>query len=629
MTSYNNSFKTKTLTRPPHQWTDKSHSYSYTDNIGRIVPTLVDRLAPGESFKLRDTTKLWSLPFFAPMFSGMQLKTRNFVVPLRKIVPHWDEWLTSNPSDLLEHIYTTPVDIIRSAFNEVVNNIFDSSLADYLGWPSIIRQWCIVVHGLDLEECTIAWHTINTLQNTQYSDPLAEIRAVITNGLQSNPPEYEADTYYFNGDPGDDVTDAKLYKSILTDVTSMLTMKLSLVPFIAYQKIVSDWLVDMRFQPDFLEALLDYAENSHDVNWHVGSDETFPYTGLDGQDYNYNVLRFLMTTRVIGYAKDYFTTAATEQQRGDSLVIGPSKLPIMFDVTQQGVNPKWPLLGLNESQQYGDSGQVKLVTGRSDSNQSENAQALLGVVWAQVNESDEITPIKLRWQMALQTLLERQNIGGYSRYTAFILGQYGIRVPDPYLQRSVYLGGYSTDINASPVVAQADGTADDGSSILGEVAATGSGFNGSPLLRGTIAHDHVFLMQLSWVVCETYYYQGFRSIFTDLKMLDLPLWEMAGVGEQPVYQKELFLDDKPDSIFGYQKRFSNHRIYHNEIHGEFRGNLQYFHTGRKFLSSPHLGGDFLYQRGSDGHDRVFSIDPKIAAPFRITKAFYYEHKMCL
>lgn len=624
--SYNQSFKSASLSRPPHKWIDKSHSYSYTDHLARIVPTLVDRFAPGEKFELRETTNLWSSPFFAPIFSGISNKSRVFAVPLRKIVPHFEKWITSQINDQMLSIFTTVRDVAQSPFNEVVDNLFDKSLADFLGWPSLIRQWCIIMHGVDYEDTLANWAIIQERQETDFGSPLAELRAWSEQNSSLSP-----FAVFFASDPFADLSDSKNWsKRPDMDMRGFFDQRLSLVPFIAYQKVINDWLIDLRFQPDLFEAFFDYYENEYDdSNIHITATSLFTFE-FEGESVQYNTLRFLMALRRIGYGKDYFTTAAAEAQRGEPLVIGPERLDLLFDVTQEQDVDHYPLLGGNELSATGTSGKVRLVAGRTQPSSSANSQALMGDVWAQVNESDQITPLKLRWQMALQRLLERENIAGYSRYTDFILGQYGIRVPDPYLLRSVYLGGYRTDINANPVVAQADGAADEeNSSIIGEVAATGRGFNQGGLLRGRFAHDHCILLCLSWNIAETYYYQGFRTIFTDLKKIDMPLWEMAGVGEQPLYERELFFDQKPDALFGYQRRFSNHKIYHNEIHGEFRGNLQYFHTGRKFLQRPELGGDFLYQSGTDGHDRVFSVDPRMADPFRITKTYYYRHYMCV
>lgn len=613
----------------PYTTFDKSHEFLYTSHFGRISPIDWEALAPGESYSIREGVKLLSSPYFAPQFSRITNKTRYFAVPVRKLVPYWDKYVMQNPDDGLLEPYTTVGDLFCSAYLPLqpgsTGNLITlqamqpGGLGDMLGWPDFYEQLLICVTGVDRERYA------EILGEFPASDDVfAEFWQTLLGELpvdadyEEKPLSRSFDSYNYLGDgKWDLVKDG--FKA-----PAFFGQRLRLLPFLAFQKVIFDWFLDLRFLDDQFTLVNSYFETTA----YVGHLSTYTYSGddsLTGQDVTVRMLPFLLADRTVDYAKDYFTTASPQPQMGPELVIGPERLPLMFDVTQQ-TQPAWGFPGTDSSVEAGDSGRLRLVTPAD----SEDEQALLGEVWAQVNEADEITPIKLRWQMALQSILERRNSAGNRRYTDFVLGQYGIRVPDPYLQRSYYLGGWSQDINTNEVVALADGAdAEGNSSMLADIGGFGRNYRGGPLVRARVANEHVVILGLSYIVPQNYYTQGLATRLTDTEVLQWPMWQLAKVGEQPIYNRELFFGDSPDEIFGYNRRFSDKVDRRDEVHGEFRTTLQYWHTGRKFTEQPRLGSSFLPLRGSDGHNRILAVDPSVAEPFRLIRYKTVRHRMAI
>jgi hypothetical protein len=73
--------------------------------------------------------------------------------------------------------------------------------------------------------------------------------------------------------------------------------------------------------------------------------------------------------------------------------------------------------------------------------------------------------------------------------------------------------------------------------------------------------------------------------------------EFANLGEQPVYNAELYMDWSGASprggIFGYQSRYSEMKFGKDTIHGDFRNSLEFWHMGRYFDTPPALNADFV------------------------------------
>lgn len=714
-------FRTSSAPVPKLRMHNKNHEVIFTQPFGRVMPIFWSDIAPGERYQIHDNSKIFSQPFAGMQLSNITSKTRFFAVPLRKAVPRYEEFKTSDPNDNLTELHTTIYNLLRGACmlpssgalipqyarQRFYENLQPDGLSKYIGVPWLLDQLCCIIFGRDLaymEEFAAAFQAAGgTLdRNGNWTD----FRTYFFNsifGAPVNPadnpaPEYyhlawysvaiagEAPNYsyapanlayypadtlpfrciYFPAlqslgfDDGTNLINYILEQSSDHSLTSYIRDKVGtlyelqpgmydpyyggnplillsnpnrdtdnsetffgtpvrLAPFCAYQKLRYDWFTDLRMNDNVHEKWIEYISDEDNYNSYVTWRDSFLYESeISSTNVRIYTLSWLLTAFVIDYEKDYFTTAAFEPQAGQSPVIGPSRLNLLFDVGEGVTNTKlYPTTGPVTS---GDTGKLHLsVNGTTNVN--------LGEVWAQVNESDEITPLKLRWQMAFEALLERRNISGYNRYTDLVLGQYGIRIPDQFLQRSVYLGGFKTFINTNLVVAKADGQNEQASSILGEFGSYGYGYSRGPRMAGRFRNEHAIIIGVNYVVPQNYYTQGLPTRLTDIHVLDHPHWQFRNVGEQPILNREIFLGADPKSTFGYQKRYSDKKFMFDEIHGDFLYSLRYMHTGRKFYSQPSLNQNLLSLRGQDGHNDVLAVLPRQALPFWCEHYITFKHWM--
>lgn len=631
-----NQFKRQNVKRVPRSSWNKSHEFLYTGHFGVIQPVDWQALQPGENYKIREGSKMLSVPYFAPMFSKIHNKTRYFAVPIRKLVPYWEKFCTQVPDDGIVEPYTTLGDVFVSAYvgvgplatgnKLVLQSIQPGGLAEMIGWPWFMDQLYIITTGFDIQGYNRLLAQYPTMADVFNQSSWGEIQSMLLaasadhEGFEhflddpDSSPYFAVTVHEFNGDP----EKPGWVKIESVDVRNFFSQRLRLLPFLAYQKVIYDWFVDLRFLDDQFTLTNPYFENTPYVSfnsvYHVADEDAVSHVG-----YDVRMLPFLLSSRVVDYAKDYFTTCATQPQVGPDIVIGPSKLDLFYSVLSEGVGNESALVGPSDLVSTGDEGELYLTS-------HEGGGSAIGKIWAEVNEADEITPIKLRWQMALQSIGEIANVSGNRRYTDYVYGQFGIRVPDPYMQRSFLLGGWTQSLGTQEIVALADGSDGEGnSSMLADQGGFGRSYARGMPMRARIANEHVVVMALNYIVPQNYYTQGLPTKCTDIEKLDWPHHQFAKVGEQPVFDREVFYGLEPDHIFGYNRRYSDKTDARDQVHGEFLSTLEYWRTGRKFLSQPYLGSGFLPLRGDDGHNRVLAVEPSVAEPFRMIRYQSIEH----
>lgn len=591
--SQNLNFKSVDGARIPRQWKNKVHDNLFTTRIAEIKPIHYDYLQPGDVFRDRITTYTRTAPLEAPIFSEVKQKHRVYCVPMRKLMPDFEEFRVSHPSDDEKFIYTTLFDLF--SVNGIGSIGENGTIEEFLGFPQVCRQWIL---------------TINHIAGTQVFDPDNYIYATIVNSMLTSYKK-PSDTYH-------DVT------------VSMLDMPISLMPFLAYKKIYYDWYNDSRFYPDESEQLFEQIEGV----------ATYPYityqdsftVEFEGQTAARNILRWCIDEEFVNYPKDYFTTCSDGSQQGPLLSIGPERLDIYGSVlANQGLQEDWVnIVGspvLHNGPASADTVNKMYSTAMEQNEVQPHDLAGVGEVWAQVNEADLITPTKLRWQMALQRFTERTNSSGKVRYTDFVFGQLGIRIPDPYLQRSVFIGGTQAPVIVDEVLAQADGSANNYSNNLGEFVGRASLRNSSRGIRGRVAEDCI-MMTISFIQPQQYYWQGFNHRLLKINNTSFPHPDFQRVGEAPVNNEELFFGEGVGEPFGYNFRYAADQMALDEIHGDFRGSLAFWHTGRDMPYNPALGFGFLRVQPQD-HNRIFAYTASRSMPFYCFTRHYFFHKMPL
>lgn len=352
--------------------------------------------------------------------------------------------------------------------------------------------------------------------------------------------------------------------------------KISALPFRAYQTIYNEYYRDQN-----LQKKIPVAKSSGDMLLH-------------GQFYcddphNYHI-NFRLQKRA--WEKDYFTSALPFAQRGDQLSIPlTGQAPIMSPGISGGID--------SEVRGSYTSGSTAL------SMQREDAPAAAGSTKLYADLDDSVTTStinELRSAFSIQKWLEKNARGG-SRYIESMNRHFGVISSDARLQRPEYLGGGKTPIIVSEVLQQSETQ----ETPLGTMAGHGISVGKSNQFKRKF-EEHGFVMGIISVLPRTSYFQGLPKIFTKFDKFDYYWPDFAHLGEQEVKNKELYLsfddEESNNETFGYQPRYTEYRFMNDTVHGDFTGNLDFWHMARKFENRPQLNGEFVQ---SNPTNRIYPV----------------------
>lgn len=399
------------------------------------------------------------------------------------------------------------------------------------------------------------------------------------------------------------------------DLPSSADLKISLLPFRAYQMIWNEYYRDQNLQ-----------------------DEVDICKEISGDGHTQAQIHDLLTLRNRCWEKDYFSGALPWPQRGEDVflplhgdapvVYNPVSGISDFEISANSIEGFGS--GLQVTSELGNNAPVQMYKGvdiegqrgpwqaessniKSIDNISEltfPAQAatqLASVISpslsADLTQVTAATINELRRATAAQRYLELRARSG-SRYIEVIEAEFGVRSSDARLQRPEYLGGGKTALVISEVL---QNSASDETTPQGNMAGHGLSVGKTHKFK-RFFEEHGYVIGIMSIVPKPTYQQGIPRDFLKMDKYDYYSPMFAHLGEQEIYNAEIYANQtNPYGLFGYTPRYAEYKYIPSSVHGDFRGNMDFWHMGRIFSNPPTLNAEFVQvDEAADDLTRVFA-----------------------
>lgn len=213
---------------------------------------------------------------------------------------------------------------------------------------------------------------------------------------------------------------------------------------------------------------------------------------------------------------------------------------------------------------------------------------------ADLTQATAATINALRLAFATQRILEKDARFG-TRYREILRGHFGVTASDESLLTPEYLGGERTPINIETVLQNSSTNSE---SPLGQTGA----FSVTSMLNEDFTKSFTkddILVGLLCVRADHTYQQGLPRQFTRERRLDRYWPSLAHIGNQPVYNYEIYAqgDTTDNEVFGYKEAWQEYMYHNNRISGELLSSyiqsLDAWHYGDDYDSLPVLSDEWI------------------------------------
>lgn len=358
--------------------------------------------------------------------------------------------------------------------------------------------------------------------------------------------------------------------------------------------------------------------------------------GSNGTNYITDVAKGGMPFKVAKY-HDYFTSCLPSPQKGPSVSIFGQEIDtsnspyttsnlrrfVPVSAEPQQTNPVYKvpveIVGATQTNPYnigsatisGQSNQVLTRVAVGSSNYT------IDNLWANVGAMDlSINELRLAFQ--LQKFYEKNARAG-TRYREVLKEHFGVNSPDARMMIPEYLGGHRFPLQIHQVANQSQGEND----FLGDLGAMS---NTSDVHDDFVKSfvEHGFVIGLACVRYDHSYQQGLDRKWSRRNKLDYYWPVFANIGEQPVYNKEIYMQSgtgdqqgalENDAVFGYNEAWADYRFARSYISGEMRSNipntLDSWHLADNYASLPSLSDGWI-REDKINVDRILAVTSAVS-----------------
>lgn len=354
---------------------------------------------------------------------------------------------------------------------------------------------------------------------------------------------------------------------------------INIYPFRAFALIWNDWFRDENVAPP-----MSIQKGSGSASETINSNP-------------WSVINYMGMPPKVAKVHDYFTSALPEPQKGNATsIVGTQLYPVVpinvetgnLVTNQTKVVVAGPSTPVSTPSALTTSATSYLA---ASSPASTPTNTFLGFDNLFARNDQGISVNDLRLSVQLQKQLERDARSG-SRYIEYIRAAFGVDAGDYRLQRPEFLGGSRNPISIQQVPQTSQGTTE---SPLAELGAYSLSMGSARAKKGFVEHGFVI-----GVMCIRQYHtyqQGVERFWRRQNRIDYYDPVFQSIGEQPVYQNELYALSARDAVFGYQEAWADLRYRPNRVSGKMRStateSLDIWHFGDEYSSAPVLNQAFI------------------------------------
>lgn len=403
------------------------------------------------------------------------------------------------------------------------------------------------------------------------------------------------------------------YMGIPTGVTGV---SVNAMPFRAYALICNEWFRDQNLQDPFNISLEDATQSGSNGDNYITDCQ------LGGKPF------------VASKLHDYFTSALPSPQKGPDVTIplfgndlpvrtltnfipdGSNKSPLVWENMSGTFSSTTDNLffGLSSADAPKYASQIGLAKTQVTGGETGNQTAPVNL-WADAAEGAMASINSLRLAFQTQKFFEKLARGG-SRYIESIKSMFNVTNPDYRLQRPEYLGGNRIPITINQVIQQ---SASSESSPQG--TTTGQSLTTDVHSDFTKSFtEHGYIIGLMVARYNHTYQQGLSKMWTRKAALDFYFPVFANIGEQPVYNREIYCQgqDVDGEVFGYQEAWADYRYRPSICTGEMRSSyaksLDVWHLGDDYESLPSLSPGWI-KEDKTNLDRCLAVTSSVSNQF--------------